>query len=377
MRRRGAAPFHLGDSTDMAEAADQRFTGTTAVQDAHAFEPGALQAWFARHVEHGAGPLRIAQFKGGQSNPTFLVETDRRRYVVRRKPPGALLPSAHAVDREFRVMRALSGSGVPVPEVLALCEDDSVLGSAFYVMAYVDGRVLWDPRLPGLPPAQRAQLYGEMNRVIAELHDVDVQAAGLQDFGRPGHYVMRQLGRWSAQYRASRTEDIEAMDRLMDWLPQHAPASARSAVVHGDYRLDNLVFAHDAPRLLAVLDWELSTIGDPIADFAYHCMAWHLAPPLRGLGDLAGSDLARLGLPSQAAYLASYCARRGLPPVSPAEWGFYMAFNLFRAAAIAQGIMARAVQGNAASAHALEAGRQARQLAELGWALARREGAAH
>lgn len=360
----------------MADLADEAFTGTTAVHARHAFDTAALQAWFARQVEHGCGTLRVAQFKGGQSNPTFLVETDRRRYVLRRRPPGTLLPSAHAVDREFRVMRALAGSGVPVPEVLALCEDEAVIGSSFYVMGFVDGRVLWDPALPELPLAQRPQVYGEMSRCIAALHEVDVDAAGLRDFGRPGAYVARQIARWTTQYRASQTEPMEAMERLIEWLPRHAPAGTRQALVHGDYRLDNLVFAHDTPRLLAVLDWELSTLGDPVADFAYHCMAWQLSPPLRGLGWLDEAALARRGLPSQAAYLASYCARRGLAPVPADEWAYYLAFNLFRAAAIAQGILARARQGNAASAHALQAGAQARTLAELGWAQARRSGAA-
>lgn len=358
----------------MAADPDERFTGTAPVQPRHGFDPAALQAWMARHVDRGVGTLRVSQFRGGQSNPTFLVEADARRYVVRRKPPGTLLPSAHAVEREYRVMKALQGRGVPVPEVFGLCEDEAVIGSAFYVMAYVDGRVLWDPKLPELTGDDRARVYDEMNRVLAALHDVDVQAAGLADFGRPGHYIARQVSRWTQQYRASETERLEAMERLIEWLPAHLPASAGASLVHGDYRLDNLVFAHDAPRLVAVLDWELSTVGDPIADFAYHCMAWHLAPPFRGLADLDAGALARLQLPGEAGYLHDYCERRGVPAVAAADWNFYMAFNLFRAAGIAQGIMGRALAGNASSPHALEAGRQARQLAELGWRQVERAG---
>ena len=359
----------------MTAASDERFTGTAPVQARHGFDAAALQRWFERHVDARVGTLRVAQFRGGQSNPTFLVEGDSRRYVVRRKPPGELLPSAHAVDREFRVMQALQGRGVPVPEVHALCEDDSVIGSAFYVMAYVDGRVLWDPKLPELPPAERVRIYDEMNRVLAALHDVDVQAAGLADFGRPGNYIARQVARWTRQYRASETEHVEAMERLIEWLPEQVPVATGASVVHGDYRLDNLVFAHDEPRLIAVLDWELSTLGDPIADFAYHCMAWHLQAPFRGLADLDAQGLAAQSLPNEADYLRAYCERRGVPPVPAAHWNFYMAFNLFRAAGIAQGIMGRALAGNASSPHALEAGRQARQLAELGWQQVRRAAA--
>ena len=359
----------------MTAASDERFTGTAPVQARHGFDAAALQRWFERHVDARVGTLRVAQFRGGQSNPTFLVEGDSRRYVVRRKPPGELLPSAHAVDREFRVMQALQGRGVPVPEVHAVCEDDSVIGSAFYVMAYVDGRVLWDPKLPELPPEERVRIYDEMNHVLAALHDVDVQAAGLADFGRPGNYIARQVARWTRQYRASETEHVEAMERLIEWLPEQVPDATGASVVHGDYRLDNLVFAHDEPRLIAVLDWELSTLGDPIADFAYHCMAWHLQAPFRGLADLDAQGLAAQSLPNEADYLRDYCERRGVPPVPAAHWNFYMAFNLFRAAGIAQGIMGRALAGNASSPHALEAGRQARQLAELGWQQVRRAGA--
>jgi aminoglycoside phosphotransferase (APT) family kinase protein len=355
----------------MAETLAERFTGTTPVQERHRFDEAGLEDYFRHHVTAQTAGFAVQQFRGGQSNPTFLVLAGGRRYVVRRKPPGQLLPSAHAIDREYRVMRALQGTEVPVPRVHALCDDDSVIGTAFYVMEFVDGRVLWDPKLPGLSAAQRGQVYDEMNRVIAALHALDPEAVGLADYGRPGSYIARQVARWTRQYRASETERIPAMDRLIEWLPAHLPPEGPPAIVHGDFRLDNLMFAHDEPRLIAVLDWELSTTGDALADFSYHCMAWHLAPPFRGLGDLDAAELALQGLPSEAPYRARYLARRGLPEADPGTWRFYVAFNLFRGAAIAQGIMARALNGNASSAHALEAGREAVQLAEIGWSQVR------
>lgn len=352
----------------------EQFSGTIEVQERQRFDEAALRRWFIDQVDESAARgFRISQFKGGQSNPTFLAETPDARYVVRRKPAGTLLPSAHAVEREFRVMKALGDTDVPVPRVHALCEDPSIIGTTFYVMAFVDGRVLWDPHLPGLGVGERAAICDEMNRVLAALHAVDPDAVGLGDYGRTGNYVGRQVDRWTRQYRASETEPIDAMERLIEWLPAHLPVQQATTIVHGDYRLDNLVFAHDAPRIVAVLDWELSTLGDPLADFAYHCMTWHLAPPFRGLADLDASAMAELGLPTEPAYVAAYAHRRQLPPTDPAQWRTYMAFNLFRAAAISQGIMGRALAGNASNAHALEAGQQARQLAELGWAQVARD----
>jgi aminoglycoside phosphotransferase (APT) family kinase protein len=346
----------------------QQFRGTSAIDERQRFDEDALRHWFRGHVDEAAARhFSVSQFKGGQSNPTFLAEAGRQRYVMRRKPAGVLLPSAHAVDREFRVMQALAGSDVPVPAVHALCEDPAVIGTSFYVMAFVDGRVLWDPKLPGSSNDERARICEDMNRVLSALHSVDPHAVGLGDYGRPGNYIARQVDRWSRQYRASETERIDAMENLIAWLPQHLPPENPSTIVHGDYRLDNLVFAHDAPRVIAVLDWELSTLGDPMADFAYHCMAWHLPPPFRGLGDLNKAQLVALGVPTEQAYAERYRERRKLPPGDPQTWRFYMAFNLFRGAAIAQGIMGRALAGNASNAHALDAGRQTRQLAELGW----------
>ncbi len=293
------------------------------------------------------------------------MRTPQRNYVLRRKPPGKLLPSAHAIEREYRVMAALRDSAVPVPRMHCLCEDASVIGSAFYVMEQVQGRILWEPGLSGFRVDERAALFDDMNRVIAALHQVDVTALGLADYGKPGNYFARQIGRWSAQYRASETERIESMERLIEWLPQNIPAGDAVALVHGDYRLDNLVFHPTEPRVIAVLDWELSTLGHPMADFAYHAMAWTTPPgAMRGL---AGLDLAGLGIPSLDAYVERYCERVGMTRPSAAEWSFYLAYNLFRGAAISQGIMKRALDGSASSAHALEAGGRARAVAEAGW----------
>lgn len=340
---------------------------TREVAPALAFDAAALSDYLRAHLPDAQGPLRVEQFKGGQSNPTYmLTAANGRRYVLRRKPPGKLLPSAHAVDREYRIMRALAGSGVPVPGMHVLCLDESVIGTAFYVMDFIDGRIFWDPLLPGMQPAERAAIFDEMNRVIAALHSVDYAALGLADYGKPGQYIARQVARWSQQYRASETEPIDAMDRLIAWLPAHVPPGDETAIVHGDYRLDNVIFHPTEPRILAVLDWELSTLGHPLADFAYHCMAWRLSPgQFRGL---IGGDLAALGIPSEGEYVARYCARTRRPPVSQADWEFYAAFNMFRLAAILQGVLARALQGNASSSQALEAGRRARPLAEAAWA---------
>ena len=327
-----------------------------------------LQAWLSEHVEGFRGPMVAQRFAGGQSNPTYRLTAASGQYVLRRKPPEPLLPSAHAVDREFRVMRALADTPVPVPRVYALCEDDGVIGNAFYVMEHLDGRIFWDQRLPEIAsPAERAAMFDSMNRVIADLHRVDYAAVGLGEFGRPGNYMGRQIARWSRQYRASETEAIAAMDALIDWLPQHLPEEGAPAIVHGDYRMDNLVFHKTEPRVIGILDWELSTIGDPLADFAYHAMTWRVTPELfRGL---AGIDFAAAGIPDEAAYVAAYCRRTGRDRV--AEWEFYMVYSLFRIAAIVQGIAKRAIEGTAASHEAVEIGRLARPFAEQACTLAR------
>jgi aminoglycoside phosphotransferase (APT) family kinase protein len=344
----------------------EAYQGTRPVAEAHRFDVAALERYMRGHVEGFAGPLAVEQFKGGQSNPTYRLAAGGRSYVMRRKPPGKLLPSAHAVDREYRVITALAATEVPVARTHALCTDETVIGSMFYIMDCVEGRVLWDPQLPGMTPAERGAIFDEMNRVIAALHRVDYAAIGLADYGKPGNYFARQVDRWSRQYKASETEKIEAMDRLMEWLPANIPASDETTIVHGDYRLDNMVFHPTEPRVLAVLDWELSTLGHPMADFSYHLMAWRLSSTeFRGL---RGVDLAALGIPSEREYIDRYLQRTGAThPPSANDMSFCLAYNMFRAAAIFQGVMARAVAGNAASAQAMETGRRARPTAELGW----------
>ncbi len=348
----------------------EQYVGTMPVREGHRFDVAALERWLGGRIDGFKGPLTIEQYKGGQSNPTFLLDAGGRRYVLRAKPgPAAkLLPSAHAVEREYRIMTALAATGFPVPRTWCLCEDESVIGRAFFVMDCVEGRVLWDQSLPGMAPAQRGAIYDEMNRVIASLHRVDYAAIGLGDYGRPGNYLARQIARWSKQYRASETETIEAMDRLIGWLPQHVPAGDETAIVHGDYRMDNLIFHPSEPRILAVLDWELSTLGHPLADFSYHCMSWHIPPgQFRGIG---GLDLKALGIPGESEYIAAYCRRTGRERIE--NWDFYLSYNLFRIAAILQGIMKRALDGTASSQEALDAGKRARPLAELGWAYAQK-----
>jgi aminoglycoside phosphotransferase (APT) family kinase protein len=341
----------------------EHFIGTMPVQERYRFDLDHLDRYLRANVEGYRGPLQAEQFRGGQSNPTFLLRTPERRYVLRRKPPGKLLPSAHAVDREYRVISALHGAGIPVARTYALCQDDGVIGTAFYIMEYVEGRVLWDGSLPGMQREERRAIYDELNRVIAALHQVDYIAVGLGDFGKPGNYLERQIARWSKQYRASQTENIEAMERLMEWLPQHIPPGDDTCIVHGDYRLDNVIYHPSEPRILAVLDWELSTLGHPLADFAYHCMGWRLTPgEFRGIGEL---DLAALGIPSEAEYVAMYCRRTGRSAIP--NWDYYLAYNMFRLAAILQGIMGRVVDGTASSQHAIESGRRARPMAEAGW----------
>jgi len=338
---------------------------TRPVAPQHAFDVERLATWLGANVQSDAARIEVAQFKGGQSNPTYLVTAGDRRYVLRRKPPGKLLPSAHAVDREYRVISALAGSDVPVPRTYALCEDEQVIGTAFYVMDYVAGRVFWDPRLPEQGVAERRAIHDEINRVIAALHRIDPVAIGLGDFGRSGEYIARQVSRWSKQYQASETEKIEAMDNLIAWLPANIPAGDETRIVHGDYRIDNVIFHPTEPRIVAVLDWELSTLGHPLADFAYHCMVWRIPPEaFRGL---AGTDFAGLGIPTEREYVDTYCRRTGREPIPPRDWEYYIAYNLFRIAAIAQGVMARALQGNASSAEAMQTGRAARPLAELAW----------
>ena len=355
-----------------------QFVGTRAVSAAHAIDIEALSAWLSTHLEGFQGPLRIEMFKGGQSNPTYKLITPAQSYVMRAKPgPVAkLLPSAHAIEREFAVMSGLYGTEVPVARMYCLCEDESVIGRAFYVMEFVQGRVMWDQALPGMDTQERGAIYDEMNRVISALHTVNFADRGLAAYGKPGNYFERQIGRWSKQYVASITQPIVEMDRLMEWLPTHIPAGARDesvvSIVHGDYRLDNLMFHPTEPRVLAVLDWELSTLGHPLADFSYHCMAWHIPPgAFRGIG---GLDVQSLGIPSEDEYIRRYCARTGLttPDALKADWNFYLAYNLVRIAAILQGIAKRVEAGTASSAQAVSSGAGAKPLAQLAWSFAQK-----
>ena len=348
----------------------EQFVGTMPVQERHRFDVAPLERYLRSHVEGYTGPLAVEQFKGGQSNPTYRLAAGNMRYAMRTKPgPAArLLPSAHAVEREFRVITALGRAGIPVPRTYCLCEDESIIGRAFFVMECVEGRVYWDQSLPGMASAGRSAIYDEMNRVIAALHKVDYVSIGLADYGKPGNYFARQIARWSKQYQASETETVEAMDDLIAWLPDNIPAGEEISVVHGDYRLDNLIFHPTEPKLLAILDWELSTLGHPLADFSYHCMSWHIPPGhFRGI---AGLDLAGLGIPDEQTYIGAYCRRTGRDTIG--HWDFYLAYNMFRLAAILQGIKKRALDGIASSQQALDAGDRARPLAELGWKYAQK-----
>jgi aminoglycoside phosphotransferase (APT) family kinase protein len=351
------------------------FSGVKDVPPQLAFDQERLTRYLAERAPGFVGPLTVRQFKGGQSNPTYFLETPARNYVLRRKPPGKLLASAHAVDREFRVMSALHAQGFPAPEPIALCEDESVIGTAFYVMSHVEGRIIWSPSIPGAAPAERAAIFDAMNATLAQLHSYDPAAIGLGDYGRAEGYVARQIARWSKQYVASRTQDIPEMDRLMAWLPDHAPETMKPAVVHGDYRLDNMILAGDAPRVLAVLDWELSTVGDAIADFTYHAMTWVMPRVESGMSlpTLDGLDFAALGIPALDAYCDAYARRAGLAEIPHRD--FYFAYNLFRLGAILQGILGRVRDGTATNANAAVMANAVRPLAATALGFARRAGA--
>ena len=351
------------------------FSGTKEVAPALRFDVARLEDYLAARVEGFAGPLTVRQFKGGQSNPTYLLETPRHKYALRRKPPGKLLPSAHAVDREFRVISALSAQGFPVATPVVYCNDPSVVGTAFYVTGFVAGRVFWEPQMAGATPAERSAVYDAVNSTIARLHAYEPGGIGLADFGRGENYVARQVERWSKQYRASETETIDEMERLIAWLPAHIPPAAPVRLVHGDFRLDNLILAPDGPQVRAVLDWELSTLGDPLADFSYHLMKWHMPPTDTGAstGTLVGHDLAALGIPSLDAYVDAYAARTGLDPRP--HLPTYLAYNFFRIAAIYQGIVGRVRDGTATSEFAPAKAAMVQPLAAIGWRFAQAAGA--
>jgi aminoglycoside phosphotransferase (APT) family kinase protein len=347
------------------------YSGTSEVVEGLAFDAARLEAHLAARLTGFGGPMQVRQFKGGQSNPTYLLTTPARHYVLRRKPPGKLLASAHAVDREFRVMSALFPRDFPVPEPLLLCEDESVIGTAFCVMAHVDGRVFWEPQMEGATPAERAAVYDSMNATLARLHSFEPAAIGLAEYGKGENYAARQVARWTKQYLASKTGEIPEMDRLIAWLPEHLPPQPALRLVHGDYRLDNLIVAKASAEIAAVIDWELSTIGDPLADFTYHLMAWDM-PEEGGFGTLAGRDLAALGIPRRDDYVAVYARRTGVDP--GASLDLYLAYNFFRLAAIVQGIAGRVRDGTAANRHAAVRADAVRPLADTASKFARRAG---
>ena len=337
---------------------------TAEVREQHRFDAAALERYMRVHVAGFDGALTVKQFRGGQSNPTYYLMAGGREYVLRRKPPGKLLPSAHAVDREYRVITVLGTTGFPVPRTYALCEDASVIGTAFYIMDCVHGRVITDPAIPGLTPSARSAMYDSLSHVLARLHTVDWRALGLADFGRPGNYFARQIHRWTEQYRASETEKIDAMERLIAWMPEHVPSGDETTLVHGDFRLGNVVIHPSEPRVAAVLDWELSTLGHPLADLAYNCLPYRFTREWEGLAD---KNLRELGIPTEEEYVAAYCRRTGRAGIP--DWNFCLAFAMFRLAAIAQGIMGRAIAGTANDPNARERGARARPLAESAWAL--------
>ncbi len=336
-------------------------------EDATQALPGSVDAWLTAQIPDYRGPGRLEKFGFGQSNPTYKLRSASGDYVLRRKPLGPLLPKAHAIEREFQVLRALHGSGVPVPRVRAFCDDTTLLGAAFYVMDFVPGRIFYDQRLPGLSAAERSAIFDSMNATVASLHAVDPAAVGLEHYGRGENFLERQVALWTRQYRASEGQRIAAMEELIAWLPKHLPPDQPSRIFHGDLRLDNMIFHASEPRVVALLDWELSTIGDPLADFAYHAMVWRIGADLfRGFGDL---DRGALGIPEEADYIKLYCARTGRSALP--NWNFYLAYSLFRGAAILQGVWRRAQNGQASSADAIQVGAKAAPLAELGWTIAR------
>lgn len=344
----------------------EQFSGTRDVLEAHQFDPDPLQEYMLSHVEGFHGPLSVRQFRGGQSNPTYLLESPSGKYVLRRKPPGKLLKSAHAVDREYRVISALYAADFPVPRPYVLCKDEEIVGTMFFIMEFVEGRIFWELDLPGSHADERRAIYEHANQTIADLHNFNYEQIGLSDFGKPGNYFARQISRWSKQYAASETSEITAMDNLIEWLPGNIPEDESATVVHGDYRLDNMIIHPVEPRIIAVLDWELSTIGHPLGDFTYHLMAWQM--PEIGIGStgLKGKDLDALGIPSEEEYVASYCAKTGRDD-GIANRDFYSAYNFFRIAAILQGIAGRVRDGTAASVHAERAANAVAPLASLGW----------
>jgi len=358
-----------------APSRQETFSGTKEVTEAHRIDTRKLETYLADRIEGFRTPLEVRQFKGGQSNPTYQLVTPNRKYVLRRKPPGKLLPSAHAVDREFRAISALHPTGFPVAKPYLLCEDDSIIGTMFYVMDCVEGRVIWEGTIPGATKKERWAIYDAMNETLARLHMLDYEKIGLGDFGKPGAYVARQISRWTKQYQLSETETIDEMNKLIDWLPAHLPPEGKPSVVHGDYRLDNMILHPTEPKVLAVIDWELCTIGDPMADFTYHLMQWLMAPggTSAGTQTLVNSNFDELGIPTMDQYVDMYMKRTGR--TERPDMNYYAAYNFFRLAGILQGIVGRVRDGTAASANAARDASAVRPLAQRAWHFAKRAGA--
>ena len=364
----------IGASIPLATAASSPRASDVVVIDVlpqHRFDEAPLWRYLQQHLSGFAGPATLRQFQGGQSNPTFLIQTPERKYVLRKKPPGKLLPSAHLIEREYRILRALPSDQVPLPRARLLCEDAAIIGTPFYVMDHVEGRVITGVTLPQLSPADRTAVYADFARVAAALHTVDYRACGLEDFGKPNGYVARQLDRWSKQYVASKTDENPDMDRLIAWLAAHQPQHDETAIAHGDFRIGNTILHPTEPRIIALLDWELATLGHPLADLAYACMYYHMPSRNEVGGGLAGLDLAALGIPSEQAFLATYQRHAGRADIP--DWSFFLAFSYFRMAAITQGVYARALQGNAADERAIGYGETAKIFAGIGWNLAQRQ----
>lgn len=351
----------------------EQFTGTKEVAETHKFDEAKLAQYMEAHVEGYEGPLEVRQFKGGQSNPTYQLVTPKKKYVLRRKPPGKLLKSAHMVDREYRVITALHTTGFPVARTYCLCEDESVIGTIFYIMDCVEGRILWESTLPGCEPAERTAIYDAMNDTLARLHLVDHEKIGLGDYGKPGNYFARQISRWTKQYQLSETQEIKSMNALIDWLPVNIPDDDQTSVVHGDYRLDNMILHPTEPRVIAVLDWELSTLGNPLGDFTYQLMQWRMPVTGTSGGSLVGADLKALGIPSEEDYIAAYCRRTGRDGIENID--FYFAYNFFRLAGILQGIVGRVRDGTASNEHAAAMADLVAPLADAAWGFAQRAGA--
>ena len=355
----------------MADKSQDTFTGVGDTPQHLLFDEAALARYMDEHVDGFKGPIEVSKFKGGQSNPTYMITTPTKKYVLRRKPPGKLLPSAHAVDREYKVMTALGGMNFPVPKTYALCEDNNIIGTAFFIMDFVDGRIFWDSGLPEVSTQDRAPLFHALVDTLAQLHNIDHVKAGLGDYGKPGNYFERQIGRWSKQYKGAETQSIPEMDQLIGWLPTAIPDDDATTIVHGDYRFDNAIMHPTEPKTLAVLDWELSTLGHPLADFTYFLMVYFFPHDVRG--GLAGKDLKALGIPGLDEAVERYCGQTGRAGVPDLD--FCLAYNMFRIAAIVQGVYARSLQGNASSPEAKRMGDQVQPLAILAWAYAQKAGA--